>query len=76
MRLLKTNSSKWMNEHQSGFAWQEGYGSFAVSVSNLSKVVSYIHNQERHHRKITFEEEYLGLLRKHGVEFDPRFVFD
>jgi putative transposase len=76
MRLLKTNSSKWMNDHRKGFAWQEGYGAFAVSASNLSKVVSYIHNQEKHHRKMSFEEEYLELLRKHGVEFDPRFVFD
>jgi REP element-mobilizing transposase RayT len=76
MRLLKTNSSKWMNDHRKGFAWQEGYGAFAVSASNLSRVVSYIHNQEKHHRKMSFEEEYLELLRKHGVEFDPRFVFD
>jgi putative transposase len=76
MRLLKTNSSKWMNEHRKGFGWQEGYGAFAVSASNLPKVVSYIHNQEMHHRKMSFEEEYLELLRKHGVEFDARFVFD
>ncbi len=76
MRLLKTNSSKWMNEHRKGFAWQEGYGAFAVSASNLQRVVSYIHNQEMHHRKMSFEEEYLELLRKHGVEFDARFVFD
>ena len=45
-------------------------------TSNLAKVVRYIHNQEMHHRKMSFEEEYLGLLRKHGVDFDPRFVFD
>lgn len=76
MRVLKTNSSKWMNEHSRGFAWQEGYGAFSVSASNLSTVVKYIHSQEKHHRKMTFENEYLGLLRKHGVEYDPRFVFD
>src|SRR5262245_31169251 len=62
VRLLKTNSSRWMNDHRRGFAWQEGYGSFSVSVSNLAKVVSYIHNQEIHHRKMSFEEEYLELL--------------
>jgi hypothetical protein len=49
---------------------------FAVSASNLGKVASYIHHQQMHHRKMSFEEEYLGLLRKHGVGFDPRFVFD
>ena len=76
MRVLKTNSSVWMGDHKKGFAWQEGYGAFAVSASNLEKVVRYIHNQEIHHRKMSFEEEYLGLLRKHGVDFDPRFVFD
>jgi REP element-mobilizing transposase RayT len=76
MRVLKTNSSGWMNDHKKGFAWQEGYGAFAVSASNLEKVVRYIHNQEMHHRKMSFEEEYLGLLLKHGVDFDPRFVFD
>jgi putative transposase len=76
MRLIKTNSSRWMNDHREGFAWQEGYGAFAVSASVLATVVRYIHNQELHHRKMSFEEEYLGLLKKHEVEFDPRFVFD
>jgi len=62
MRLVKTNSSKWMNDHKSSFAWQEGYGAFAVSASNQSKVVSYIHNQEAHHQKMSFEDEYLGFF--------------
>lgn len=76
MRVVKTNSSRWMNEHGADFGWQEGYGAFSVSSSNLAAVVKYIHNQEKHHRKMSFEDEYLGLLRKHGIEFDPRFVFD
>src|SRR5262249_1193625 len=76
MRLLKTNSSKWMGEHKQGFCWQDGYGAFAVSASNLPKVVKYIHDQEIHHGKMSFEDEYLELLRKHGIDFDPRFVFD
>jgi putative transposase len=76
MRLLKTNSSRWMNEHRRGVAWQRGYGAFSVSASNLAGVVRYIHNQEEHHRKMTFEDEYLELLRRHSIEFDPRFVFD
>ena len=76
VRFVKTNSSKWMNEHGREFAWQEGYGAFAVSASNLNAVVRYIHDQERHHRKMCFEDEYLALLKRHGVKFDPRFVFD
>lgn len=76
MRLIKTNSSKWMNEQRPDFAWQEGYGAFSVSASNLDTVVNYIRTQEEHHRKISFEEEFLALLKRHGVEFDPRFVFD
>jgi hypothetical protein len=75
MRLIKTNSSRWINGRGKTFAWQEGYGAFCVSASNLAAVVRYIHDQEKHHRKMTFEEEYLALLTKHGVEFDPRFVF-
>ncbi len=75
IQLLKTNSSKWMNEHGRRFAWQEGYGAFSVSHSNTPTVAKYIRNQEQHHRKMTFEEEYLTLLRKHGVEFDPKNVF-
>ncbi len=73
--LLKANSSKWMNEHGQEFAWQEGYGAFSVSASNLDQVVRYIQNQEAHHRKTNFEEEFRALLRKHGVEYDRRYVF-
>ncbi|HEX2329881.1 MAG TPA: IS200/IS605 family transposase [Candidatus Angelobacter sp.] len=72
---LKSNSSSWMSEHGSPFAWQEGYGAFSVSASNLKLVENYIANQERHHRKITFEDEFIGLLRKHGISFDPKYVF-
>jgi REP element-mobilizing transposase RayT len=72
--LLKSNSSKWMNEHQKHFAWQEGYGAFSVSASNLTAVKKYIRNQDAHHKKITFEAEFLALLKKHGVEFDPKYV--
>jgi len=73
--LLKANSSKWMNEQGKRFAWQEGYGAFSVSASNSSAVMKYIQNQEAHHRKISFEEEYLAPLKKHGVEFHPKHVF-
>ena len=74
--LLKANSSRWMGEHGIKFAWQEGYGAFSVSASNLAAVERYIQNQAAHHRKITFEQEFLALLRKHRIDFDPKYVFD
>ena len=70
--LLKSNSSKWMNEAGTDFAWQEGYGAFSVSTSNLDSVVRYIRNQEKHHQKLTFEEEFRAILQRHGMEYDPR----
>jgi len=73
--LMKSNSSRWMNEHGVRFAWQEGYGAFSVSSSNLAAVERYIQNQPAHHRKVTFEEEFLALLRKHRIEFDLKYVF-
>ena len=73
--LLKPNSSKWMGEYGIKFSWQEGYGAFSVSSSNVDQVTRYIQNQEAHHRKTSFEDEFRALLRKHGVEYDPKFVF-
>ena len=73
--LVKSNSSRWMNEHGMKFTWQEGYGAFSVSKSNLGAVTKYIANQERHHRKETFEEEFIGFLEKLGIEYDPKYVF-
>jgi putative transposase len=73
--LLKSNSSRWMNEHGTSFDWQEGYGAFSVSASNLRRVDRYIQNQAAHHKKITFEHEFIALLKKHGIEFDPTHVF-
>jgi REP element-mobilizing transposase RayT len=76
LNLLKSNSSGWMSEQRRDFAWQEGYGAFAVSVSNLAAVKRYVLNQAAHHRNRTFEDEYIALLEKHGVQYDPRYVFD
>ncbi len=73
--LLKANSSKWMAEQRKDFSWQEGYGAFSVSSSNLDQVGRYIQNQEMHHRKNSFEDEFRALLRKHGVEYDPKYAF-
>ena len=76
MEKLKANSSKWANEHSPGraFSWQTGYTAFSVSQSKLSEVKACISRQEEHHRKLTYQEEVVALLKKHGVEFDPRFV--
>jgi REP element-mobilizing transposase RayT len=74
-QLLKGNSSKWIGEQGIQFAWQEGYGAFSVSSSNLEAVARYIANQEAHHRKFSFEEEFRTLLEKHGVEYDPKYMF-
>lgn len=68
--LLKSNSSKWMRERGTKFAWQQGYGAFSVSSSNLQVVIDYIDTQDEHHKKLSFEQEFAALLRKHGVKFD------
>ena len=57
------------------FAWQDGYGAFTVSKSNLPDVIQYIENQREHHRKKTFQEEYREFLRKHGIEYDERYLW-
>ena len=72
---IKSNSSRWASEQGKEFAWQEGYAAFSVSSSNVAVVIRYIRNQEAHHRKMDFHAELLALLKKHGIEFDPRFVF-
>ena len=78
VQLIKGGSSKWVHETfpmRRTFAWQEGYGAFSVSVSHVDATVAYILAQEEHHKKRTFEEEFLSFLRKHGIEFDERFVW-
>ncbi len=76
---LKANSSKHVNE-TSGlikkFGWQEGFGAFSVSASQKDKVARYIQKQAQHHEVESFQDEYLRLLDKHEVEYDPRYVWD
>jgi putative transposase len=79
MQLIKGGSSKWVHdtfpEHQL-FGWQVKYGAFSVSVSQLEKTIEYIRGQAEHHRKRTFQEEFLALLKKHGVAFDERYLWE
>ena len=71
LRVLKTNSSRWVHEQfpdRKRFAWQAGYGVFTVSASKKEDVRAYIASQEEHHRRVSFQEEFLALLKKHGLE--------
>jgi REP element-mobilizing transposase RayT len=78
VRTIKANSSAWI--HQSfpdlrAFRWQDGYAGFSVSPSVMPQVVKYIRTQEEHHKKLTFQEELIGLLKAHGVEYDERYIW-
>lgn len=77
VRDLKAVSSRWVHEElgKAAFAWQEGYGAFTVSASQRAQVRDYIARQEEHHRKRTFQEEYLELLERSGVEYDVRYLW-
>jgi putative transposase len=74
VQVLKANSSRWLSEHGIDFAWQEGYAAFSVSTSQLGTVREYIQNQAAHHRHRNFEEEFIGLLKKSGIAYDPKHV--
>jgi putative transposase len=77
VRKIKANSSRWVNDGQGSrrrFAWQSGYGAFSVSESQATAVKQYVAHQKQHHRKRTFREELVEILRKHGVEFDERYL--
>ena len=78
MQLLKGGSSRWIPEtfpEHRLFVWQEEYGAFSVSLSQLDKTIQYIQNQATHHRKMTFQEEFLALLKKHRIEYDTRHLW-
>jgi REP element-mobilizing transposase RayT len=79
MRMLKATSSKWINDNKfvrGKFHWQEGYGAFSYSRSQRNNVINYIMNQEEHHRKHSFREEYLDLLQKFEIKFDANYLFE
>jgi putative transposase len=75
---IKGSSSKWINDKKlvkGKFEWQEGYGVFSYSKSQIKTVALYIENQEQHHKKTTFREEYLELLKEFEVEYDEKYIF-
>ena len=78
MRIVKGESSEWINNKQftpAVFKWQEGYGAFSYSRSHVKKVTEYVYNQEEHHRKRTFLEEYKEFLKQFEVDYDERYIF-
>jgi len=79
VRDIKTNSSKWVNENgfvKGKFQWQEGFGAFSYAQSQLDTVIAYINNQEQHHRKKSFRDEYLELLQKFNIGYDEKYLFE
>jgi putative transposase len=79
MRVVKANSSKWINENglvKGKFQWQEGYASFSYSRSQRDTVINYIMQQEEHHKKKSFKEEYLDMLKNFEVDFDEKYLFE
>jgi putative transposase len=72
---LKGSSSRWLRERGVRFEWQQGYGAFSVSQSQKQAVADYIAHQAEHHRKWSFEQEFMTLLSKSGASFDSRYVF-
>lgn len=77
MREIKRGSSLWMHEAcaMPGFAWQQGYGAFSIGHSQIEATVRYIAGQQEHHRRRDFQAEFLAILRKHCIEYDPRYVW-
>jgi putative transposase len=77
VRVLKANSSKWVHEElgQHRFAWQLGFSAFSVSKSNVAAVAKYIADQEEHHKKLTFQQELIAFLKKNGIEYDERYIW-
>lgn len=79
VRDIKANSSKWINDKRFAmgkFEWQTGFGAFTIGQSQVDRVAKYILNQEVHHRKKTFREEYIDFLKAYQVEYNPDYVFD
>ena len=74
---MKTNSSRWVHRDRrfAGFDWQNGYGAFSFSHSQAPAVMRYIGEQEKHHRRVTFQEELIAFLKKNGIAYDERYLW-
>jgi REP element-mobilizing transposase RayT len=78
LRQIKSDSSKWIHDHwtkRRAFHWQRGYGGFTVSRSAQERIAKHIRNQDAHHRKMSFQEEFIKLLKAHGVDYDERYIW-
>ncbi len=79
MKVVKAKSSKYINDNKlmlNRFEWQEGYGAFSYSRTQIDSVFNYIKNQETHHAKSTFKEEYIAILKKFEIPYDERYIFE
>ena len=79
LKIVKSKSSKWVNDEKlspTKFHWQAGYGAFTVSASQIPTVTKYIQNQEQHHRRKTFQDEFLDLLNRHEIEYDEKYLWE
>jgi REP element-mobilizing transposase RayT len=78
LQLIKGGSSKWVHDtfpkHRE-FEWQEGYGAFSIGIAQVDDTKSYIANQREHHRTRTYQEEYIAFLERHGIEYDPGYIW-
>ncbi len=78
MQLIKVTSSKWVHEtipNMKKFAWQEGFGAFSIGIADQPRTVKYIENQEAHHKRLTFQDEFRLFLKKHGIEYDEKYIW-
>jgi len=79
VQLIKGGSSKWVHDEfrqHRDFGWQEGYGAFTIGVSQVDETISYIQKKKEHHRKTSFQDELLKILKKHSIEYDERYIWD
>ena len=79
VRDIKSGTSKYISENnwvKGKFSWQSGYGAFSYSKSQIDNIIKYISNQEQHHKKRTFKEEYLDFLKKFGIDYDEQYLFE
>jgi REP element-mobilizing transposase RayT len=79
LQLIKGGSSAWVHEmffERRDFAWQEGYGAFSLGISQVDRTIAYIESHSEHHRRKSFQEEFLAFLKKHHIEYDARYISD